>query len=104
MANVNATNISARRIGLMLGDGIGHEIVPATRQVVDTAVTAAGAPEIEWVPLDLGRDAIATHGTPVPERTLDTLATLDSWILGPHDSASYPEPFRSQLPPGGTIR
>lgn len=104
MANGNATNISAGRIGLMLGDGIGHEIVPATRRVVDAAMSAAGAPDVEWVPLDLGRDAIATHGTPIPESTLAALGTLDSWILGPHDNASYPEPFRSQLSPGGTIR
>ena len=32
------------------------------------------------------------------------LADLDGWVLGPHDSASYPDPFRGQLTPGGTIR
>ncbi|WP_082900167.1 isocitrate/isopropylmalate dehydrogenase family protein [Rhodococcus phenolicus] len=92
------------RIGLLVGDGIGHEIVPATRRVVDAAVAAAGGPAVEWVPLPLGADAIATHGTPIPHSTLDALADLDAWILGPHDNASYPEPFRSELTPGGRIR
>lgn len=91
------------RIGLMAGDGIGPEIVPATREVVSTAVTAAGG-TVDWVPLPLGRDAIATHGTPIPDSTLDALSDVDGWILGPHDSASYPAAFRGQLTPGGVIR
>ncbi|WP_433604444.1 isocitrate/isopropylmalate dehydrogenase family protein [Prescottella agglutinans] len=92
------------RIGLLQGDGIGREIVPATRDVVDAAMAAVGLPEIDWVPLPIGFDAIPTYGTPTPEHTLVELAELDSWILGPHDSASYPEPFQMQLTPGGTIR
>ncbi|KOS53737.1 isocitrate/isopropylmalate dehydrogenase family protein [Rhodococcus rhodochrous] len=92
------------RIGLLEGDGIGHEIVPATRRVVDAAVAAAHGPQIDWVPLPLGADAIATHGTPTPESTLDALAGLSAWILGPHDSAAYPDPFRGRLTPGGQIR
>ncbi|MET4049302.1 3-isopropylmalate dehydrogenase [Rhodococcus sp. UYP5] len=92
------------RIGSMLGDGIGHEIVPAAMRVVDAAVGAETSLRVEWVELPLGREAIDSHGTPIPDSTLDELATLDSWILGPHDSASYPEPFRSQLTPGGVVR
>ncbi len=59
---------------------------------------------MEWVPLPIGAEAIDTHGTPLPEETLDALEGLDAWILGPHDSASYPEPYRRQLTPGGRIR
>lgn len=92
------------RVGLLVGDGIGHEIVPATRSVVDTAVAAAGEAPIDWVTLPIGLDAIAEHGTPIPDVTLDALADLDGWVLGPHDSAAYPEEFRGRLTPGGTIR
>lgn len=92
------------RLGLLVGDGIGHEIVPATRQIVDTAVAASGEPPVDWVDLPLGLTAIDTHGTPVPEETLAALDSLDSWILGPHDSAAYPEKFRGMLTPGGVIR
>lgn len=101
---IDDTATSPHRIGLLEGDGIGREIVPATRTVVDAAVAAAGGPEVEWVPLPVGTSAIDTHGAPLPAVTLEALDELDAWILGPHDSASYPEQFRGQLTPGGRIR
>ena len=92
------------RLGVMDGDGIGPEIVPAAVAVVDAALRAAETPAIDWTPLALGSAAIEQHGTPVPRSTLDALARLDGWLLGPHDSAAYPEPHRSSLNPSGTIR
>ena len=90
-------------IGVLDGDGIGPEIVP----VAVGAASAAGAQEgveFDWVPLPLGRGAIAEHGTPTPQSTLAGLDELDVWILGPHDSAGYPEQFRGTLTPGAMIR
>ncbi|MGW3353599.1 isocitrate/isopropylmalate dehydrogenase family protein [Nonomuraea rubra] len=89
---------------MLEGDGIGPEIVPASVLVVDAALAAAGALPVEWVNLPLGASAIATHGAAVPESTLTALEALDAWLLGPHDSAAYPEPHRSTLNPSGTIR
>jgi 3-isopropylmalate dehydrogenase len=40
----------------------------------------------------------------VPASTLEALDTVDGWLLGPHDSAAYPEPHKSLLNPSGTIR
>ena len=91
-------------LGVLAGDGIGPEIVPAAVEVADAAIVATGADPIDWVPLPLGRLAIDEFGTPLPDVTLKTLAGLDGWLLGPHDSATYPEPHRSQLNPSGTIR
>ncbi|SDX92117.1 3-isopropylmalate dehydrogenase [Modestobacter sp. DSM 44400] len=92
------------RLGVLIGDGIGPEIVPAAVAVADAAVAAAGAAPLEWHPLPIGASAIDENGTPTPAATLDALAALDGWVLGPHDSAAYPEPFRSQLNPSGTVR
>jgi 3-isopropylmalate dehydrogenase len=92
------------RLGVMLGDGIGPEIVPASVRVVDAALAAAGAPPVAWQELPLGAAAIEEHGSAIPPATMEALATLDGWLLGPHDSAAYPEPFRSQLNPSGAIR
>jgi 3-isopropylmalate dehydrogenase len=92
------------RLGLLEGDGIGPEIVPASVAVVEAALAAAAAPAADWVTLPLGRSAIDTHGSHIPTETLDALAGMDAWLLGPHDSAAYPEPFKSQLNPSGTIR
>lgn len=92
------------RLGLIEGDGIGPEVVRAARQVVDEAVSAAGAAPIEWVPLLMGHRAIEEHGDPLPEQTLTALDSVDAWILGPHDNASYPAEHRTPGAPGGVIR
>jgi 3-isopropylmalate dehydrogenase len=92
------------RLGVMLGDGIGPEIVPASVRIVDAALAAAGAQPVEWQELPLGASAIETHGTALPDHTVTALSELDGWLLGPHDSAAYPEPYQSQLNPSGALR
>jgi 3-isopropylmalate dehydrogenase len=92
------------RLGVLLGDGIGPEIVPSSVAVLDAALAAAGADPVEWVELPIGHAAIDELGDPTPASTLDALAGLDGWLLGPHDSAAYPEPHKSSLNPSGTIR
>ncbi|MFE5289904.1 isocitrate/isopropylmalate dehydrogenase family protein [Nocardia sp. NPDC056611] len=92
------------RLGVLEGDGIGPEIVRATRHVVDDAFETTGLPPVEWVPLPLGHEAIEQYGDPVPEQTLAALAELDAWIMGPHDSASYAPEHRTGLPPAGAVR
>jgi 3-isopropylmalate dehydrogenase len=74
----------------MLGDGIGPEIVPAARAVVDAALASAGAARVEWVDLPMGATAIAECGYAIPPRNFDALASCDGWLVGPHDSESYP--------------
>jgi 3-isopropylmalate dehydrogenase len=91
-------------LGVLPGDGIGPEIVPATVTAVDAAWAAAGVDAITWVELPFGAVAIEQHGDAVPEQTLTALAALDGWLLGPHDSAGYPPASRSTLNPSGTIR
>ncbi|MFC3996278.1 isocitrate/isopropylmalate dehydrogenase family protein [Nocardiopsis sediminis] len=93
------------RLGLLTGDGIGPEIVPAAVTVADAAFAAAGRPgAVEWTEFPIGHEAIRELGSPIPDSTLDGLAGTDGWLLGPHDSAAYPEPHRSRLNPSGTIR
>ncbi|HEY2948529.1 MAG TPA: isocitrate/isopropylmalate dehydrogenase family protein [Micromonosporaceae bacterium] len=91
------------RLGVLEGDGIGPEIVPAATAVVDAAL-APTASTVDWVPLPIGWAAITEHGEHTPQRTITALAGLDGWLLGPHDSAAYPEPHRSRLNPSGVLR
>jgi 3-isopropylmalate dehydrogenase len=93
----------AYQLGVLDGDGIGPEIVPAAVQVIDAALAATGG-QAEWVPLPVGAAAIATHGSALPDVTVETLAALDGWMLGPHDSASYPPEHRARLNPSGFLR
>jgi 3-isopropylmalate dehydrogenase len=91
------------RLGVLEGDGIGPEIVPAATRVVDAVLARTGG-AVEWVPLPIGWTAIHQHGQHTPPSTVEALAGLDGWLLGPHDSAAYPEPHRSQLNPSGALR
>lgn len=92
------------RLGVLSGDAIGPEIVPEAVACMDAAVEASGIAPIAWTTLPLGLSAIESHGTPVPQGTLDGLELEDGWVLGPHDSAAYPEPHNATLNPSGTLR
>lgn len=94
---------SALTLGVLAGDGIGPEIVTAATRVSTAALDAVAVP-VMWQDLPLGYRAIDEHGTPLPDCTLTALDRLDGWLLGPHDNAGYPEPFRGRLSPGGAIR
>jgi len=91
-------------LGVLHGDGIGPEIVPASVLIADAAIEAVGAAPITWRELPLGFQAIESLNEATPRSTLTELAETDGWLLGPHDRAAYPEPFRSELNPSGTIR
>jgi 3-isopropylmalate dehydrogenase len=99
------TNVSRTyTLGVLFGDGIGPEIVPAAVLIADAAVEAVDAAPIRWRELPLGFKAIDELNEATPKSTLAALAETDGWLLGPHDSAAYPEPFRTELNPSGTIR
>ncbi len=57
------------RLGVLEGDGIGPEIVPASVRIADAALEASGSAPVEWVTLPLGASAIEEHGTPTPPST-----------------------------------
>lgn len=80
---------SSFRIGILEGDDIGHEIVPAAVRIARHAAATAGL-EIEWVDVPIGRHALDTLGHTMPAGTLELLATLDGWILGPIGHREYP--------------
>ena len=77
-------------LGVLEGDDIGHEIVPAAQTVAQRAAEAAGL-VVDWRFLPIGRKALDEHGHTMPFDLLGTLATLDGWILGPIGHQAYPK-------------
>lgn len=77
------------KIGILDGDDIGLEIVPASVEIAKAAAELHGV-AIDWRPLPIGRTALDTHGHTLPPATLDALKTLDGWILGPIGHRAYP--------------
>ena len=78
------------KIGILEGDDIGHEIVPAAGAAVKAAARASGL-SIDWRPFPIGRRALDTLGTTLPRDTLEELARLDGFILGPIGHQAYPK-------------
>lgn len=91
------------RIGLAAGDGIGPEISSATHSVMDAASRRADV-SVEWIEAPIGFDAIDAYGDPIPQETKSALASCDGFVLGPHDSANYPEEYRERRNPSGELR
>ncbi len=65
-------------VTLIPGDGIGPEVSAATTRVVD-ALDAG----IEWDLHEAGLPAIETHGTPLPQHVLDSIAKNKNALKGP---------------------
>ncbi|MCL8207691.1 MAG: isocitrate/isopropylmalate dehydrogenase family protein [Actinomycetia bacterium] len=91
------------RLGVLKGDGIGPEVVAAAEAVARAATTLEDL-AVEWIPLPMGWDAIRTFGHPMPASTKDALAECDGWIMGPHDSVSYPPDQQVHRNPSGELR
>src|SRR5450432_1877836 len=84
------TTLNPLRIGILEGDDIGHEIVPASVEIGRAAAELHGV-AIDWHPLPIGARALETHGHTLPPDTMATLKTLDGWILGPIGHRAYPK-------------
>ena len=68
----------AHRVTLIPGDGIGPELAEATRRVLD----ATGI-EFDWEVQEAGEATIASEGTPLPERVLESIRRNKVALKGP---------------------
>lgn len=66
------------KVGILKGNGIGPEIVNATKKVLE----ATGL-SFEWVNVPIAEEAVAKYGTEVPEESIDLLRELKIAIKGP---------------------
>jgi isocitrate dehydrogenase len=73
------------RVPFIVGDGIGPDIMAATRRVLDEAVFFAGGTgtPIEWLEVLAGERAMEAEGSWLPEATLDTIRSSGVAIKGP---------------------
>jgi 3-isopropylmalate dehydrogenase len=77
------------KIGILLGDDIGPEVVPECVKVMKAAAERESL-AIEWVDLPVGARGHALHGNTLPASTEEALRRLDGWIMGPIGHAAYP--------------
>jgi 3-isopropylmalate dehydrogenase len=77
------------KIGILLGDDIGLEVVPEAVKVMKAAASRAGL-AIDWHPLPIGTAGHEMEGDTLPPSTEAALWNLDGWIMGPIGHAAYP--------------
>ena len=92
------------KIGVLNGDDIGLEIVPVTVDVLKAGAARHPEVKIEWVPLPIGAPSLKENGATLPEGTLETLAKLDGWILGPIGHMAYPKDNPKAINPHPILR
>ncbi len=65
-------------IGILKGNGIGPEITAATQRVL----TATGR-SFTWVDIPIANEAVALHGHPLPQETVEALKAVRVTLKGP---------------------
>ncbi len=79
------------RIATIPGDGIGKEVVPAGRQVLDVLARSLNRFQLEFEDFDWGGDYYRQHGTMMPENGLDALRTKDAILFGSAGDRHIPD-------------
>ncbi|KAJ2799203.1 homoisocitrate dehydrogenase [Coemansia guatemalensis] len=77
-------------IGLIPADGIGREVIPAARQVLEALPSSVLAARVGFVDLDAGFEYFQKHGEALPEETLAALKSdCDGALFGAVSSPSH---------------
>jgi 3-isopropylmalate dehydrogenase len=77
------------KVGILLGDDIGHEVVPECVKVMKAAAGRSGL-AVDWSTHPIGKHGHEQHGNTLPDVTETALRNLDGWIMGPIGHAAYP--------------
>lgn len=96
--------MSQYRIGILNGDDIGLEVVPVAVEVLKAAVKKYPEVNIEWIELPIGYPSYLENGETLPQKTLDTLHSLDGWVLGPIGHMAYPKDDPKAVNPHPILR
>jgi tartrate dehydrogenase/decarboxylase/D-malate dehydrogenase len=79
------------RIATIPGDGIGKEVVPAGRQVLEALAAAGNSFRFEFENFDWGGDYYREHGVMMPENGLDALRDKDAILFGSAGDPHIPD-------------
>ena len=77
------------KIGILMGDDIGYEVVPEAVKVLSAASEISGC-TIEWTTFPIGKEGHDLHGDTTPDVTIEGLKNMDGWIMGPIGHRAYP--------------
>jgi tartrate dehydrogenase/decarboxylase/D-malate dehydrogenase len=79
------------RIATIPGDGIGKEVIPAGRQVLEALVRGNAAFKFEFTNFDWGSDYYRKHGVMMPADGLAALRSQDAILFGSAGDPGIPD-------------
>ena len=79
------------RIATIPGDGIGKEVVPAGREVMEALAATGAGFGFEFENFEWGGDYYRQHGAMMPEDGLDALRDKDAILFGSAGDAQIPD-------------
>jgi len=79
------------QIATIPGDGIGKEVIPAGRKVMEALAASMGQFRFEFKDFDWGGDYYRQHGVMMPENGLDDLRDLDAILFGSAGDDQIPD-------------
>ncbi|MFV2062996.1 MAG: isocitrate/isopropylmalate family dehydrogenase, partial [Chloroflexota bacterium] len=91
------------RVTAIPGDGIGPEIVTATRGVLDATCRRFGF-AIEWTEILAGGVAIDAYGTAIRDEDLEVLLASDAVLLGAVGGPKWDDPAATVRPEQGLLK
>jgi 3-isopropylmalate dehydrogenase len=86
------------QVAVLAGDGIGPEITAAAQRVL-----AAALPGITFREAPVGAAAIAAHGTPLPDETVEICANADAILFGAVGGPGFDGVRPDQRPEAGIL-
>jgi tartrate dehydrogenase/decarboxylase/D-malate dehydrogenase len=84
-------NVKTYRIATVPGDGIGKEVIPAGRQILEALAGAENSFGFEFENFDWGGDYYRKHGVMMPEDGLDALRGKDAILFGSAGDPHIPD-------------
>ncbi len=87
------------RIAVLGGDGIGPEVTRAAVRILDAAI-----PSVTFTDGAIGASAIASHGTPLPDETLELVRASDAILFGAVGGPGFDDVPPEQRPEAALLK
>ena len=91
------------KILILPGDGIGPEIMAATRAALDALNDAHGL-KLAFEERAIGLASLETEGSTLPDAVIDAIEAADGTVVGPVHTVAYPPASEGGVNPSATMR
>ncbi len=91
------------KILILPGDGIGPEIMAATRAALDALNDAHGL-KLDFEERAIGLASLEADGSTLPDAVIEAIGAADGTVVGPVDTLAYPPADEGGVNPSATMR